>query len=251
MIEKLKNLVNKRFFHTVVIALIIFILLLFVAFVMLEYSVEGEKNMPFELTKIAIISSSEGIDKKETDSKWDFDINQFNDIYLYIEKNNNYGKTEYINEVIIDNIVIESENKENIKIYKPDDSNDNVTFLNKEENEVNDIKYVGEVEGNIKKLQISNQGGLIVFRCSNNNVIEYKSNDDIEIAHDQLLNKTGITEDDLKIKISFNLTLKLEDLKKYKTTISLDLPVDGLIEKGKVAEEITDLNEFVFKRVKN
>ena len=86
MLDKIKNLVNKRAFHVIIMVSIIFILLVFVGFVMLRYSVEGEKNMPFELTKISIISSSEGIDKKETDSKWDFNINQFNDIYLYIDK---------------------------------------------------------------------------------------------------------------------------------------------------------------------
>ena len=251
MLDKIKNLVNKRAFHVIIMVSIIFILLVFVGFVMLRYSVEGEKNMPFELTKISIISSSEGIDKKETDSKWDFNINQFNDIYLYIDKNNNYGKTECISEVVIDNINIEGKNLENIKIYKPDNTNENVTFLNKEENEVNNLKYDGETEGNIKKLKISNQGGLIAFRCSNNNVAEYKSNDDTEITHDQLLKKAGITQNELMTKISFNLTLKLENMKEYQTRISLDLPINGVIENGKSSEEKTDLKEYVFKRIKN
>ena len=251
MLSKIKDLVNKRAFHVIIIVLIIFIIVLLAVFIMLRYSVEGETNMPFELTKISIISSSEGIDKKETDSKWDFNINQFNDVYLYIDKNNNYGKTEYIKEVVIDNIDIEGKNLKNIKIYKPDETNENVTFLNKEENEVNNLEYQGETEGNIKKMKISNQGGLIAFRCSNNNVKEYKSNDDMEITHDQLLEKSGITQDELIIKVSFDLTLKLENMKEYQTRISLDLPIDGVIDNGKATEEKTDLKEYVFKRIKN
>lgn len=251
MLNKIKDLVNKRAFHVIIITSIIIIVVLLAVFIMLKYSVEGEKNMPFELTKISIISSSEGIDKKEADSKWDFNVDQFNDIYLYIEKNKNYGKTEYINEVIIDDINIDGENLENIKIYKPDDSNEKVTFSNKDENEVNNIKYEGDVEGSIKKLKISNQGGILAFRCSNNNVIEYKSNDDIEIIHDQLLKKSGITQDKLEIKLSFNLTLKLENMKEYQTRISLNLPINGVIEKGKATEEKIDLNEYIFKRIKN
>ena len=52
-------------------------------------------------------------------------------------------------------------------------------------------------------------------------------------------------------KISFNLTLKLENMKEYQTRISLDLPINGVIENGKSSEEKTDLKEYVFKRIKN
>ena len=48
-----------------------------------NYDENGEKNLPFNISKISIISTSEGIDKtSETENKWAFDINQNNDIYI-------------------------------------------------------------------------------------------------------------------------------------------------------------------------
>ena len=35
---------------------------------MMKYEIEGEKNMPFELKKVTIISSQEGINKENADS---------------------------------------------------------------------------------------------------------------------------------------------------------------------------------------
>ena len=39
--------------------------------------------------------------------------------------------------------------------------------------------------------------------------------------------------------------------KEYKTTISLDIPVEGVVEKGTASKEITNLDDIVFKRTKN
>ena len=60
--------------------------------------------MPFKLSKISLISSQEGIDKQATDTKWAFDVSQNNDVYIYIEKNNSYSKTEAIKSVKIENV---------------------------------------------------------------------------------------------------------------------------------------------------
>ena len=87
MKEKLKELTNNKFFHIIVLVVIVMILLFIVGIVVLKYNVEGETNMPFHLSKISIISSSEGKDKESTDSKWAFDLYQSNDIYIYIDKN--------------------------------------------------------------------------------------------------------------------------------------------------------------------
>ena len=106
------------------------------------------------------------------------------------------------------------------------------------------------MESDIKNLKISNQGGLIVFRYANDKISEYISNDD-EINHSELLKKSNITEEDLKAKITFDLTIKIETGKEYKANISLDMPIQGVIEKGTVSNEITDLTDIVFKRTKN
>ena len=110
--------------------------------------------------------------------------------------------------------------------------------------------YEGDLESNLKQRKISNQGGIVAFRCSNNNLADYKSNDE-EINHHELLKKAGVQQEDLAIKLTFALTIKLEEKKEYQTTIQLDFPVDNVIEKGTTSREITDLKKFIFKRVNN
>lgn len=250
MIRRWSNLTSKKYFHIVILIIIIAIILFALGIIILKYNVEGETNMPFQLSKISIISSSEGIDKETTDTKWAFDVYQSNDVFLYIDKNEGYGKTEAIKTVKINNIQIESNRKENIVIYKPDEQEEKVIFKNKEENIVQNIEYIGDMESNLKQLKISNQGGLVAFRCSNNNLATYISNDE-EINHHELLKKSGIIQEDLKTKITFDLLIKLEEGKEYKSTISLDFPVDDVIENGTTSTEITDLKNFIFKRINN
>lgn len=250
MMRKLRDLTSKKHFHIVVMIVIITIILFTLGIIILKYNVEGETNMPFQLSKISIISSSEGMDKETTDTKWAFDVYQSNDIFLYIDKNEEYGKTEAIKSIIVNNIQIEAKQKDNIKIYKPDEQEEKLIFKNKEENKVEAIEYTGAMESNLKQLKISNQGGLVAFRCSNNNLATYTS-DDEEINHYELLKKAGVKQEDLETKITFDLTIKLEEGKEYKSTIHLNLPVEDVIEKGMTSIEITDLKDFIFKRVNN
>ncbi|MCI8759913.1 MAG: hypothetical protein HFJ34_02105 [Clostridia bacterium] len=247
MFKKWRNTPNKKYLNIVIMIIIIVSILFALGIVILKYHVEGETNMPFELAKIAVISNSEGIDKQATNTKWAFDIYQSNDIFLYIDKNSAYGKTEAIKTVVIDNIQIEANKKDNIKLYKPDEKEEKSIFKNQEENEIKTLEYKGDIESNLKQLKISNQGGLVALRCSINNLAQYQSNDE-EINHHELLKKAGVKEEDLKIKLTFDLTIKLEQAKEYKTTISLDLPVGNIIEEGTTSKEITDVKDFVFKR---
>lgn len=197
MIGKLREITHKKYFHIIMIIVMIAIILFVLGIIVLRYSVEGETNMPFQLSKISIISSSEGIDKETTDTRWAFDVYQSNDVFLYIDKNDAYGKTEAIRAVEISNIQIEGKRKDNIRIYKPDEEEEKLVFKNKEENIVENIEYAGEIESNLKQQKISNQGGLVAFRCSNDNLAEYKSNDE-EINHHELLKKAGITRRRIK-----------------------------------------------------
>jgi 1-acyl-sn-glycerol-3-phosphate acyltransferase len=41
------------------------LVLMIVSILMIKYEVEGEKNMPFEFSKMVIISSAEGLDQNE------------------------------------------------------------------------------------------------------------------------------------------------------------------------------------------
>ena len=128
MLEKIKNIINKKYFHVCMMILIIVVILFIVGMLILKYNVEGETNMPFNLTKITVISASEGIDKDAGQNKWAFDIYQNNDIYIYIDKNENYKETEAIKNIIIDNFTIEGQMKDNIKIYKTEFKEENVIF---------------------------------------------------------------------------------------------------------------------------
>ncbi len=248
MIKKFKNITQKKYFRRITIIIMVTIMLFILGMIFLRYQVEGETNMPFALSKISIISSCEGIDKANTSSRWEFDVCQNNDIYLYIDKNQNYHKAESIQYIEINNIQIETKKEEYIKIYKPDEQEEKVIFKNKIENNVSSITYRGDLESDIKKLKISNQGGLIAIRCSNEKVAEVSSEEE-EMNHDELLKKAGVAKQDLEIKMTFDLIIQLEGAKQYKTTIDLDFPVDNVIEEGTTSREITDLKKFVFKRM--
>lgn len=250
MLDKLKHLTKTKSFHICMILVIIAIILFVVGMLVLRYNVEGETNMPFNLTKMTIISTQEGFDDGQTETRWSFDVHQANDIYLYIDKNDSYDKTEVIQSVVVDNFQIEANNIENIKLYKPDTEAENVIFQYKDEDIIQSLEYIGDVESDLKNLKISNQGGIVAFRCSNNNIAKYQS-DEEEINHNELLKKAGVTDEDLKIKLTFNLNIKLESGKEYQAEITTELPTGNVIEEGNTSIEITNFDDIVFKRIRN
>ena len=250
MIDKLKNLTKTKSFHICMIIVIIVVILFIVGMLVLRYSVEGETNMPFDLSKIVIISTQEGVDDGQTNTRWSFDVHQSNDIYLYIDKNDGYDKTEIIKSVRVDNFQIEAKNTDNIKLYKPDATEENLIFQYNDDDIIQSLEYTGDVESDLKNLKISNQGGIIAFRCSNNNVAKYQS-DEEEINHSELLKKAGVTEEDLKVNLTFQLTITLESGKEYQAEIKTELPTGNVIEEGSSSTEMTDLQDVIFKRIHN
>lgn len=242
---------NKKIFHIIMITAIVFVILCVAGILILRYQVEGESNMPFKITKISIVESVEGNAIQGATEKWNLNVNQNNDIYIYIEKNSNYGKTEIIEEVEINNIVINKQKeKGELKLYKPV-VDEKRMFINSDENEIIGITYKGELESNIKEQKISNQGGIIAFRYGINNLSQYISENDEQIDHSQLLKLTNITQEDLKTQLSFNIIIKLTSGRKYQATINLDVPTEDIIEKGTIGKEITELDGIIFKRIEN
>lgn len=242
---------NKKIFHVVMIVVIIIVILCVAGILALRYQVEGELNLPFKITKISIIESVEGMEKQGAVEKWNLNVNQNNDIYVYIEKNSSYGKTEIIKEVEVNNIIAERQiQKGETKFYKPV-IDEKRMFINSIENEISNIIYKGELESNIKQQKISNQGGIVALRYAINNISQYTSETDEQIDHSQLLKLTNITPEDLKTNLSFDITIKLTSGKKYQATIKLDVPIDEIIEKGTTGKEITNLDNLVFKRIEN
>ena len=80
---------NKK--ETLIRAGIIIVLVILIAIVeitMIKYEIEGETNLPFKLTNIMVISTADGI----SDGTNQLEVVQSNDLYLTIEKNENYAK---------------------------------------------------------------------------------------------------------------------------------------------------------------
>ncbi len=252
MIEKIRKITSKKQFHIIVIILIILILLFFLAFTILRYNVEGEKNMSFTLTKISVISQSLGDDKQVEGMRWAFDVNETNDIYIYIEKNPDYEKEELIKSISIESLSVENAPlKGETKFYKPEAQDVNLMFKNSEENEISNLEYTGDIESDIKNLKISNQGGLVTFRYSINNIAEYTSNEDEQVEHQQLLSKAGVQFENIKSVIKFKLKINLESGKSFQSEIALTLPLEEVIEQGVASKEFTDMSTYIFKRVNN
>ena len=66
-----KNLV-KRCLFLVVLAVIF----LFVILIMARYEEEGEKQIPFNIAKMLIVSSVNGVQNTESEHVWDIDVSQ-------------------------------------------------------------------------------------------------------------------------------------------------------------------------------
>ena len=242
---------KQKAFHVAIIIIIISVILCVGGMLILKYEVEGESNMPFKITKISIIESVEGLENESAGEKWSFRVNENNDIYIYIEKNFSYGKTEIIDSVEVKNIKANRQKElGELKFYKPV-MDEKKMFVNQTENEITDIIYTGELESNIKEQKISNQGGIVAFRYGINNLSQYVSENDELINHSQLLKLTNITQEDLQTQLTFDIIINLKSGKKYQAPISVDIPTDEIIEKGTVGIDITDLKNIIFKRIEN
>lgn len=248
--DKIKQFINTKQFHIIMVLFIIFLILFIAGVITLKYNIEGEGNLPFYISKISVISNVEGVDTEDNTSKWNLQVNENNDIYIYIKKNENYKDTEIIDSVRLENFNIEQNSKVGeIKLLKPDSNIDSVIFKNVAENEADRIEYTGSMDSSIKEMKISNQGGLVVFRYAINNIGKYVSNDDEQINHSELLKKLNINNDDLKFKVFFDIYITLNGGKVYKANTDLELPVNDVVNHGTQSMEYTDLKDIVFKRM--
>ena len=252
----LRAFVKTKKFNVILISSIIFLLILIASGFVVDYQINGETQMPFEVSKINVVSSVGGEDitapteEEKTDNKWNITVSQNNDIYFYIEKNEKYKgrKEEAIQSVVFDNFEITKESeKGTIKIYKPEEELEKVLFKNVVENEVQNLEFVGSKDSKVKSMQMSNQGDLIYFRITNKDLARYTSNDE-ELQHNDLLKKCEVSEEQTKLHAKFDMQIKLESRKVFKATIEADFPVKGIEENGTSSGEIIDVNKLIFKR---
>lgn len=243
---------SKKILNICIICIIIVAIIFTAVMLALNYDEKGETNMPFKVSKISIVSTVNGQDVENSEAKWDINVIQNNDVYIYIEKNDEYKKQETIKSVKLENITV-AENPPigEIKIYKPI-SSDTVLFENKDENIISELEYKGAKSTDAKKLQISNQGGVLIFRCANNNIGTYTSNDDTEINYNNLINKLNIDESSLISRIKFNIEITLNSGKKFRAdNVEIQIPNEGLAQNGTIGHEYVDLQSIVFKRIEN
>ena len=240
----------------VVHILIVFIIIIAIVFtgfmIVLNYSEKGETNMPFYISKISIISTIDGQDVDNHDYKWSLNVIQNNDVYIYIEKNDNYKKQETIKSILLTNFnIVNSPKIGAINIYKPI-KNETSLYINSDDNIVKELEYKGTKSTDKGKLEISNQGGVLSFRLGNNNIGTYFSNDDEEINYEALAKKININESDIQAKITFDMIITLNSGKAFKAeSIVIEVPNKDIVEKGTVGIENTELDEIVFKRIEN
>lgn len=246
---QISELKGKKIVHICVILGIIVLILIIAGIIMLRYQVEGETNLPFELSKMIVVSTAESNEiEAAADTKWNFNVNQYNDIYLEIQKNDEYTKNTSIKNITFENFVIEKNSgAENIKLYR---ANSEGKVVEDEAHLVgSSLTYKGEKETNLDELKISNQGSIILLRSVNQNVCEVRSNDE-EIVHDgTLLAKGNANSEDLNYKLSFDIIIETSRNIKYKGTITIDLPTGDVQTQGKTQLEKTDFSDVIFKRM--
>ncbi|MFR8104470.1 MAG: hypothetical protein ACLU8F_05270 [Clostridia bacterium] len=242
---------RKKLIHRIIIIAVIILIPVIISILIVKYQVEGEQNMPFELTKITVVSNAEGREKKEDGYRWAMDLIQNNDVYLTIEKNKDYQDTELIDKITLENFQLETAPKiGKMQLYRPSADKDHL-YEYKEEYYVQDnkLEYVGDTETNVKNLEISNQGGMILFRYANQEVGELLSNEN-EIAHDgKMLKQAEIPYEDLKGTLAFDIIIATKSKVQYKATIRIEIPAGNILEEGRSYLEKTDSSDIVFKRI--
>ena len=248
---KESNFSKKRIIHIYIVISLIVIILLVAGFFMLKYHVEGEKNLPFKIKKINIISTAESDIKQDDDENWHAGILQENDIFLSLDKNDKYKKLDTIKSIKLENFQIEKTNENmQIKIYRP--KSNNFDYFYSEDFVVADtIQFDGGLETNLEALRINNQGCTIGFSIAVENLGEYAFSLNEKVPSDgKLLAKAGLKTEDIKFTISFDLIIETGQGNKFKTTMTLELPTGNILKEGVSTYEDTQLQDIVFKRIK-
>lgn len=239
----------KKMIRTSIIIFILVLIIAIIALIILKYHVEGEQNMPFELSELLVVSTAEGYQEEESeDNLWDVEIYQTNDIYLTIQKNKNYQEIETIESIEIKNIKVnETPTVGKISFYLPESEEQDYQYSDEKEI-VSDIVFEGDTKSNISELKIANQGGNILFRIVNKTGERYLSNED-ELKHDgTLLQKVGLKQDDVKMQISFDIVINLESEISFVGNVILDLPSGDIANQGISSIDKNQIEDIIFKR---
>ena len=111
---------NKKLIKISSIIAVSILIIAIIVILALRYNIEGEKNLPFKITSIRVVSTAQGNNQEDAENKWNLDVVQKNDFYFYLEKNPDYNKEDSISKITFENFKIEkSSDKGTVSIYKP------------------------------------------------------------------------------------------------------------------------------------
>lgn len=230
------------------IVIIAVIVISIIAVILLKYNVEGEMDMPYLLKKMVIISTANGTNTPTDENRWNININQNTDIYFDIERNTEHKSTENIKKIKIQNIQITGTEKYTPKAYMPSSETEKM-FTYTDNNIIqNELIYEVDKDKDTQNKKITTEGGIIAISFCNPNIATYKGNEEKMNYDGTLLKKAGITLEQIKSTIKFDLVLETVSGKKYKTEINLHTPSEDITETGIVITEDTELQNIVFKR---
>lgn len=241
---------KEKIFKKCLFAAFLIIIFAVVISIMLKYDVEGEKELPFSISKILVVSTVDGKLNEDKENIWNIGVTQVNDLYMYVDKTIE-DDDQTIKETRIENFVVNTNpNRGKLKVLRPTGEIANL-YTHSEQDYLNDkIVYTGGVIDDLKSLEISNNGGILGFRISIEELGNYISNEDEQITYDgKLLSNLGVSVEEIKFNISFDVVITTSDNISFKGTINLNLPIDTVIEEGASNKEITDFSNVVFKRI--
>lgn len=218
--------------------------------VIIKYHVEGETTLPYSIEKILIVSRVDTKSNEDAENLWNVSLTENNNIFITIKKDAN-STNDTIKEIKISNFKITSNPKKGkISIYRPTGDLNNL-YVHSEQNYLeSNITYTGAKVDTLKTLEVRNEGGMIGFRVSLEDLGNYISNNfEEELIYDgSLLNKAGISLEDIKFEMSFDLNITLNSGVSFIGTIPLNLPSGDIINEKEPYIELTDFNNIIFKR---
>lgn len=241
---------KKRILKKCLFAAFLIMIFAVVISIMIKYDVEGEKNLPFSINKILVVSTVDGKLNEDKENIWNIGITQVNDLYVYIDKTIKDDE-QTIKEIRIENFGInKAPTKGKLKVLRPTGEIANL-YTHSQQDYLNDkIVYTGGVIDDLKSLEISNNGGILGFRIAVEELGNYISNEDEELTYDgKLLSNLGVTVPEIDFNIGFDIIITTSENISFKGRINLNLPVDTVIEEGTSSKEITDFTNVVFKRI--
>ena len=240
---------KSRIFKKCIFLTCIVIIIMMVIFEMVRYEVEGEKKMPFNISKIFVVSTVEGNQVDDGQNIWNINVKQVNDLYFYINKDDFTEET--IKQITIENFnITKTPDKGEVTIYRPTGELENLYTYSEQNYLDKEITYTGAAIDDLKTLEIANTGGVLGLRVSLDNLGNYVSNESTEVTYDgKLLENIGVSLEEIKFGLSFDILIETNKNIIYKGTISIDLPSEEVITKGSSNFEITDFSDVIFKRL--